>query len=232
VRRFFLAIGGVLLAFFSSAPVVRADGLYVGHGQRSDTVRSFPWAARLNFGGGFHGVSDPYPDEYGFSRHNWYDFGGYGTAGLEIHLGHHNSFEAFGLYREVNNQEVFRSYYMPPELPSPQTLLSEYHVEAWSAGGTIRHYAPRGRSALYFGFGGGYVDAKSSLLEVSSGTTTLDVQSRDEGPEAHFLVGAEGLVGDGLALSLEMGYRHTWLDKPNRFNGAFIGARLGFLIGK
>jgi hypothetical protein len=226
VRRF--ASFSIVFALLTPglADLAQADGLYVGHGRRSQP----PWSARFNVSGGLHGASDPFGSYDYYARgYHWYDFGGYGSAGLEIHTGYGNSVELYGLYRSVEDTDRF------VELPfsgNPDNVLQRFEIDAWSFGVTLRHYETRGRGGGYVGVGGGFVQADGRLREVVNGVSTLDFDTSDEGGEIHFLVGFEGRFAPNVMVGLELGYRHAFLDDPEDFSGAVIGLRMGFLVGR
>ena len=205
-----------------------ARGLYVGHGRRS---ADDDWSVRLNLGGGFTTATDPWDDEIADSRT---PVGGYATAGLEFNVGHRNSLEIHGTYRDVSDEESFLEF----DRPGGEATAGfyDYELTSWSGGLTLRHRYPHGGGASYWGVGGGVVEAEAEYQE-RVGSEVLPRQVRkDTAPEAHALVGWDGRLSPGLTLGLEIGFRYTWLEYEDfeasgDLTGFFGGLRLGIELG-
>jgi hypothetical protein len=207
-----------LITVLGAVVPVRATGLYVGDGRRSLPS----WSARFNLSGGFHGAHDPLEDD-GYSYGRWYAFGGYGSAGLEVHSGYGNSIEVYGLYRSIDDADVSYRY------PYESRVRDRFEIDAWSFGATLRHYEFRGTSGAYVGLGGGFVQADAHLRQAVSGTSPFDLDTSDDGGELHALFGVEGRFARGVMVGLELGYRHAFLQSPADFSGAILGLRMSLL---
>ncbi len=206
-----------------------ADSLYVGHGRRSVDDS---WSVRLNLGGGVTSASDPWEDE--LSDTEW-PVGGYATAGLEFNVGHRNSLELYGSYRDLDDEEDFLE--IDEFGDRGDAGRYRYGLESWSGGMTLRHRYPHRSGASYWGVGGGLIEAEVRYEEIVGGRVTFPRRSAtDTAPEAHALVGWDGKLSPALTLGLEVGFRYTWLEYDampvsGDYTGFFGGLRLGIVLG-
>lgn len=224
------ACAPILLVLVLVSTDALANGLYVGHGRRS---HDDAWSVRLNVSGGAFGAGDPWDDQFTDVE---YPIGGYGTAGLEFNVGHQNSLEVWGTYRGLNDEEVFFEVDDFGEVVGRGAY--DYELSSWSGGLTLRHrYPTGGGGATYWGIGGGVVEAEVDYVESLSGGAGASIVESDVGPTAQFLLGFEGNLSPGLAIGLEIGYRHAWLDYANDVvsgddSGIFAGLKLGIGLGR
>jgi len=213
----------------TSAAESFADGLYVGHGRRSVDDA---WSVRLNLSGGVHGTGDPWDDQFSDTE---YPIGGYGTAGLEFNVGHRNSLEVWGTLRGVNDDENFLELDDFGDIEGRGRY--DYDLTSWSGGLTLRHRYPTAHGgSTYWGIGGGLVEAEIDYLEVVEGFAPDAANETQTGATALALIGFEGRLAPGLALGVEIGYRHAWLEYDNPLvegsdSGLFAGLKLGLLLG-
>lgn len=238
--RFAVVLFPVLLGI-TIADSADARGLYKGHGRRGVSFAAdVPWSARLNLSGGFHGASDglandgfyAYGGPYGFQG-GWYDYdfwrlGGYVQGGLELALQGGFSMEPYGLFRRVEDTDVYGI--VPAQGGSYLPARDHLEIEAWGLGMTIRRYATPGSGSAYWGVGGGYVNSTAKRWHSENGVRTFEFEDQDEAPEAHFLVGFEARALPSLSFGVELGYRYAWLEDASDFSGLLLGARVGILM--
>lgn len=221
----------LLLLFVFIASEALAGGLYVGHGRRS-LQHHDDWSVRLNVSGGAFGAGDPWGDQFADTQ---YPIGGYGTGGLEFNVGHQNSLEVWGTFRALNDEEVF---VVVDDFGSVDGRGAyDYELQSWSGGLTLRHRYPTGRGgATYWGIGGGVVEAEIDYTERLAGDDAVRAIETQTGPMALAMLGFEGNLAPGLALGLEIGYRHAWLEYDTDLidgddSGLFAGLKLGLVLG-
>jgi len=230
-----------------------ADGLYKGHGLRSDQLVSgavptrqrqpqyqppppppkpeLTWAVRLNLSGGLAGayrVDDinRYGYTSGYKTGAWdQQFGGYVNFAFEFPIGRTVTLEPFGTLGsidELNNVVNLTAG------PSAGVFRSD-NTRIYGVGGNLRKHWPWKNGTMSLGIGGGYLYSRAEWFDVDENTTAL---FQDEAPEAHFTLGTDFYLSKALSLGFEFGWRWTWLDNPNQFQGAMLGLRMSVMVPK
>ena len=220
-----------------------AHGLYKGDGRRTMLLhrpQGNPWSMRLNGAFGAHaayqardsrnlprylGVPGGYYSSYPLGFSDW-KVGYFGYGGIEFDLGRGLSLEPYGQYRSLDSPHNLKLVYTP--------LLGSSYFQSldssvFGAGVNLRAYRNWFTGAAYLGLGGGYAHGEAHWLVDGTGER---VTSRQDGGEFHLLSGIEFYTDESLALGVELGWRWSQLDGLNQFDGAFVGARLGWLFGQ
>ena len=242
-RRIVMGASVVLALLCLIVTLSAAHGLYKGDGRRTQLLHrplGNPWSMRLNGAFGAHGayqardsrelplsVGAPgryYPPyQVGFS--DW-KYGYFGYGGIEFDLGHGLSVEPYGLYRSLETHHYLKLIDTPPLGAS---YFNSLDSRVYGAGINLRAYRNWFTGAAYLGMGGGYAHGDAHWLEQGTGRRFT---SQQDGGEFQLLSGIEFYANESLALGVELGWRWSQLDGFNRFDGGFVGARMGWLFGQ
>lgn len=218
-----ILVGALLL--LTSLSQAAADGLYVGHGLRSQDLR-LGWSSRIVISGGLHAAPDPWDAFSDFQ--DFYDdwiYGGYGQVGLELAIADRSALELFGIYQKAEDRENFFTL----DLDAGRY---RFENEAYGGGLTFRRYIGRRGNFSWWGFGTGLLHGQAEYVEMVDGVIRSPLEDESTAAEIHFVVGWEGDVASNLAVGLELGYRETWLEGLADFDGFFFGLRLGLRVGR